>query len=153
MMSFRSNPGSQMLSRGRRRGVALVLAVSMTALLLTFLIAAQTSVMSSIMLIKRSHDRMEDARLTDRALARAHEALRSTTQDSGQLQIGGQDAPPVGVSYERLSAGGEVYTSLPGISGHRAGDAVVDVTLEEGGTPHRYLINTQSRRSGALRIQ
>lgn len=139
--------------RGRRRGVALVLAITMTALLMTFLVAAQTSVMSSIVLIKRSNTRMAEARLTDQALARAHQALRSTTQASGELQIGGQDVPPVNVSYERLAEGGETYASLPGINGHRSGDAVVNVTLEETATPHRYLINTENRRSGALRIQ
>lgn len=153
MMTARRIPADRMLNGGQRRGVALVLAISMTALLMTFLIAAQTSVMSSMMLIKRSNDRMENARLTDLALARAHQALRSTTQASGQLQIGGQDAPPVNVSYERLAAGGEVYAALPGITGHRPGDAVVNVTLEEAATPHRYLINTENGRSGALRIQ
>jgi hypothetical protein len=125
----------------------------MVALLMTFLIAAQTSVMGSLRLIARSSERMDESRMTDQALARAHQALSSTTQDSGELQIGGQDAPPVTVRYERLAPGAEVFALLPGISGQRDGDALVDVRLNESSTPHQYLINIQSRRSGAIRIQ
>lgn len=153
MMPKPVNPRVHPLRRGRRRGFALVLAISMLALLLTFVIAAQTSVMTSIRLIKRTNERMEHSRLTDHALARAHQALRSTTQNAGQLQIAGQDAPPVDVDYERLAAGSEIYASLPGISGHRPGDAVVGVAFDEEGTPHRYLINTRNGRTGAIRIQ
>ncbi len=141
------------MGNGGRRGVALVLAITMVALLMTFLIAAQTSVMGSLRLIARSNERMSESRMTDQALARAHQALNSTTQDSGELEVGGQDAPPVIVNYERLAPGNEIFDSLAGIEAYRDGDALVRVALDEATTPHQYLINVQSRRSGAIRIQ
>jgi hypothetical protein len=137
----------------RRRGMALVLAICVLALLMAFLIAAQTAVMGSIYLIAQSGQRQIAARQIDTALARAYQALKSTTQDSGSLQIRGKDDAPIVVSYERLATGGAVYGALPGIESHRDGDALVDIALEENAPQHRFLINLQGRRTGALRIQ
>lgn len=140
-------------ARGRR-GVALVLAICMLALLMAFLIAAQTSVMGTISLISQSNKRMVASRQVDDALALSWQALKSSMENSGRLQLSGsEESASVQVAYERLAAGAPVYAALPGIQAHRDGDALVDVTLEENAPVRRYLINLHGHRSGALRIQ
>jgi hypothetical protein len=144
-----SSPGAR---RGRR-GFALIFAISVLALLLTFLIAAQGSVLGSIRLISRSGAQMKNSLHVDEALGRAYRALGSTTQDSGSFELGsGGDLPQIEVGYERLGSTSEFYASLPGIDRYREGDALVSLTTEGAAASQRYLINIRGNRAGAIRV-
>lgn len=136
-----------------RRGVALVLAICVLALLMAFLIAAQTAVMGSISLISQSNKRMIASRQVDDALSRAWQALKSEPGSSGSLEVPGSGDTPIRVAYERLAPGHAIYSALPGIQGIRDGDALLDITLDETAPVRRYLVNLHGHRTGALRIQ
>lgn len=124
----------QFFARPRaRRGFALILVMMMLVLMLTFLIAAQGSVMTSLRQLRRGEDRLAE-------IERAHETIEAAIAAGGTAT---------------LAADAALYARLPGIA-HREGDAVVTVTPAQagatGGATHRYLINTAGRRAGAIRI-
>lgn len=139
--------------RSTERGVALILAISMLALLLAFVVAAQTSVMGSTRLIKRSAERVDRAQLIDQALSRSRQAMTMTTQSSGQLSLGEDGEAGADVSFERLDSSAGLYASLPGVEGHRDGDASVSITLSGESGARIFLINLSGQRTGAVRIQ
>lgn len=137
----------------RRRGFALVMAICMLALLMTFLIAAQTSVLGSARMVKRSSDRIEKGFLIEEGLVRVSQALASTTQGNGQISVEEKGGSSVQFSYERLAPGAELYTAVPGITKYREGDVIVTMTAEGDSASQQFLINSGGWRSGAIRLQ
>ena len=86
-----------------RSGFALVLVISLLALLSMFLIAAETAVLTSLRQVKVSEERAAQNDLVNAALARAVAALQAGAASN-------ESADPV-------------YATIPGIA-HRAGDAI-----------------------------
>lgn len=149
----RPNLAASLGQRSRERGFALVLSISILSLLLVYLIAAQTSLLGTVRQIANSKSDMGKSRMVDEALARAYLALGTTTQGTGHLQIKGSENHMLNVEYSHLAVGSDLYKSLPGIEGHRDGDALVVMTPEGDTAARQYLINIRGGRIGAIRVQ
>lgn len=144
-------------SRGARSGFALILALLFMTLLLTLLVAAHGSVLTSMRQIARSGDRMEEAELTARLLAVAEGDLKAGRQsDEGSPALGGGSRSlTASMTFRSLAEGDDLYASLPGID-HRGGDALVVIVFQRGDPStesHQYLLNGSGRRTGAIEIE
>ena len=138
-----------------RSGFALLLCISVMALLITYLVAAQGSVMWSARQMKFTSDRLDLAGAVGDLLSQAGQSLKAgaLTNESEPVEIS------VGIlflsqTFLRLEDGSSRYASLPGIS-HRDGDALVTILRRGGGVQEtlEFVINTAGMRRGAIRIQ
>lgn len=141
-------------ARGRR-GFAMVLALGMLAMMLTFLIAAQTSVMMSHRNARRSAERSDAGELRARALSLAARRVGEGAPASlPPVEI----ASPTGTAraeHRTLAPDDPIYAPGSGLA-HREGDALVTVaaTTGKGVQEERaYVVNGAGRRRGAVRVR
>jgi len=122
-------------------------------LLLTFLMAAQGSVMQGRLHIKRSADRFDGVEKTNSEVSDMRDRLRREVA-SGAKQPGDAWEYGTGDAILLLKSDDPIYAELPMIS-HRAGDALLTrVELADGvEKKSQFLINATGQRSGAVRIR
>jgi hypothetical protein len=128
------------------RGFALIVVLGLLAILTAFLFAAQGSVMTSTVQIKRSAVRMErhEARASILALA------RTGAEPAAMDLASGLRATP---AVRNMNAGDELYPGIPGNS-QRPGDRLVTNEWSGQGIAEteNYLISAAQGRSGAIAL-
>lgn len=121
-----------LFAKGARGGFALIFVLSLIALLMTFLIAAQSSVLVSRQLIQRSGERIQRAEEIGDVLAKGQRSLRAgqaTTQET-PLEIDESGAERYQATVRRLEPNDPIYSGVPGVE-HRDGDALVTITWRD----------------------
>lgn len=143
-----------LLRSSRRRGFALIFALTFLLLLIVLLIAAQGSVMTSTRLIQRSNERMDQSELASSLVGMAAASLRAgqSTNESSPAKLEVEQIEGT-QTFKLLQPGDAAYSAIAPIQ-HREGDALVSVTIESKGVTEEraYLINP-ARRSGAVRVR
>lgn len=152
-------------------GMALIFAVGLIAILMTFLIAAQGSVQVSRLQMRRSADRAQQAETTASLLATAQQRIARGEEvlESDALRYESQRGPGLRdvqkLAFRMIGDDAEFYAGLPGIE-PRPGDVLVTLNwlteikrtddaeweLREEEIQN-YLINTAHGRSGAIRLR
>lgn len=134
-----------------RRGFALVAVLMILVLLLTFLMAAQGSVMQGRLHIKRSADRFDGVEKSNSAVVDMRDRLR---REIAARQVGDAWEYGTGESILLLRSDDPIYGELPMIS-HRAGDALLTRVemVDSVERKTQFLINGTGQRSGSIRIR
>jgi hypothetical protein len=130
-----------------RRGVAILVALGVMAVLVVYVVTLHTSLIST--LNQRSNSRREMVRRAgaESLLARASAWSAPETQT---LETGGETALRAEVGLRPLAADDALWGRTPGLAS-LPGDALVTVRwLQPGTEPAAYLINREGRRSGAV---
>lgn len=145
------------MKRSRKdQGYALIVVISMVALMMTFLIAAQGSALVGRNQMQRRADRMQERQWIDQALIQADNSVKAGTGAEGLL-VNIVIDPEVGPQFELTDKTPEVnpYGIHPNLK-KVEGDHIVEVVLSRIGgyrVRHLYLLNSSGSRSGSIRIQ
>lgn len=141
-----------------RRGVAFVISIGLLALLGTYLIAAQTSVVNTARKVKNSQLRQERAAEINSLLELAYAAAADLARDGFEktIEVPADLAEGVTVTLESLNQDSLLFAERPGL-GFREGDALVRIVWDQQTVgavqPHSYLINVDGQRPGAIRVR
>ncbi len=143
-----------------RSGFALVLALSVMALLLTFLIAAQGAVLMSQRQFHLSGQKATKTQRMEDLLAKAQRKLEAGIRSYEDQPVDQESRNSLALRL--LQPQDSIYAELPGIS-HRDGDALLTLNwdaMEKAETlegringKDRFLMNGTGRRKGAIHVR
>lgn len=146
---------SSAVRRAPRRGFALVLVLGVLTVLVTLLVAAQGSVMTSHRQTKLAEGRSERALLVARVLGEIERrVLEGTPGDAlAPVEIAESGAVVRG-SYKAAAPDNPIYAENPALA-HRPGDALATISVADRGVAETmlFVLNGQGNRRGAVRVQ
>jgi hypothetical protein len=133
----------------KRRGVALLVALGVMALLVVYAVTTQTTTQMG-----RDHQRSSNRTLMRRAGAENLLAQAAGWRQGGMraLTLPGEPGLSADVGLRPLDSADAIYTALKGVA-HLPGDALVTLRWREApGTASAWLINQRGRRQGAIAL-